>query len=34
LLKLLKKNYDHFDMGVYLRSLDEGKVEAGNIVEC
>ena len=34
LLKLLKKNYDHFDMGVYLRSLDEGKIEAGNIVEC
>jgi hypothetical protein len=34
LLKLLKKSYDHFDMGVYLRSLDEGKVEAGNIVEC
>jgi len=34
LLKLLKKNYDHCDMGVYLRSLDEGKVEAGNIVEC
>ncbi len=34
LLKLLKKNYDHCDMGVYLRSLDEGKVEAGNVVEC
>ena len=34
LLKLLKKNYDHFDMGVYLRSLDEGKIEAGNILEC
>ena len=34
LLKLLKKNYDHFDMGVYLRSLDEGKIEAGDILEC
>jgi uncharacterized protein YcbX len=34
LLKVLKKSYDHFDMGVYLRSLDEGEVEAGNIVEC
>ena len=33
LLKLLKKSYDHFDMGVYLRSLDEGKVETGNIFE-
>ena len=34
LLKLLKKSYDHFDMGIYLRSLDEGKIEAGNILEC
>ncbi len=34
LLKVLKKSYDHFDMGVYLRSLDEGEVEAGNMVEC
>ena len=33
LLKALKKNYGHFDMGVYLRSVDEGKVQAGNIVE-
>ena len=34
LLKSLKKNYDHFDMGVYLRSLDEGKIEVGNKLEC
>ena len=34
LLKLLKKSYDHFDMGIYLRSLDEGKIEAGNKLEC
>ena len=33
LLKLLKKNYDHFDMGIYLRSVDEGKIEVGNILE-
>ena len=34
LLKALKKNYDHFDMGVYLRSVDDGKIEAGDILEC
>ena len=34
LLRSLKKSYDHFDMGVYLRSLDEGKIEVGNILEC
>ncbi len=34
LLKSLKKSYDHFDMGVYLRSVDEGKIEVGNILEC
>ena len=34
LLKTLKKNYDHFDMGVYLRSVDEGKIEVGNKLEC
>jgi uncharacterized protein len=33
LLELLKKNYNHFDMGVYLRSVDEGKIEVGNILE-
>jgi uncharacterized protein YcbX len=34
LLRSLKKSYDHFDMGVYLRSVDEGKIEVGNILEC
>ena len=33
LLKELKKNYDHFDMGVYLRLVDEGKIEVGNKLE-
>ena len=33
LLKSLKKSYDHFDMGIYLRSVDEGKIEVGNILE-
>jgi len=26
LLKSLKKNYNHFDMGVYLTALDSGKI--------
>ena len=34
LLRSLKKSYDHFDMGVYLRAVDEGKIEVGNILEC
>ena len=34
LLQSLKKNYNHFDMGIYLRSVDEGKIEVGNILEC
>jgi uncharacterized protein len=34
LLESLKENYNHFDMGVYLRSVDEGKIEVGNILEC
>ncbi|MDC1462936.1 MOSC domain-containing protein [Alphaproteobacteria bacterium] len=34
LLKSLKKSYDYFDMGIYLRSVDEGKIEVGNILEC
>ena len=33
LLKLLKTTYDHFDMGVYLSALDDGKIEVGNKVE-
>ena len=30
LLKSLKKTYDHFEMGIYLRALNDGKVELGN----
>ena len=30
LLQSLKKTYDHFDMGIYLRALGEGKIEVGN----
>ena len=30
LLKSLKKNYSHFDMGIYLRALDDGRIKVGN----
>ena len=30
LLQSLKKTYNHFDMGVYLIALDDGKIEVGN----
>jgi len=33
LLKLLKKNYNHFDMGIYLTALNDGKVKSGDKVE-
>ncbi len=33
LLKSLKKTYNHFDMGVYLTSLEDGKIEIGNKIE-
>tara|TARA_B110000116_G_C16583761_1_gene467458 strand:+ start:24 stop:800 length:777 start_codon:yes stop_codon:yes gene_type:complete len=33
LLKSLKKTYGHFDMGIYLKALNDGKVEIGNKVE-
>jgi len=32
LLQLLKKNYNHFDMGVYLTALDNGEISIGNSV--
>jgi uncharacterized protein YcbX len=32
LLQLLKKTYNHFDMGIYLTALDDGEVNIGNIV--
>ena len=33
LLQSLKKNYNNFDMGIYLIPLDDGKVETGNKIE-
>ena len=33
LLQSLKENYNHFDMGIYLRALNNGKVEVGNKIE-
>ena len=33
LLQSLKKNYNHFEMGIYLTALDDGKVEVGNKIE-
>jgi len=30
LLELLKKSYNHFDMGVYLSPLDNGEISIGN----
>ena len=33
LLQSLKKTYNHFDMGVYLTPLEDGKIEIGNKIE-
>jgi hypothetical protein len=33
LLQSLKKTYNHFDMGIYLRSLDDGEVKIGNTID-
>ena len=33
LLQSLKESYNHFDMGIYLRALNNGKVEVGNKIE-
>ena len=33
LLQLLKKNYNHFDMGVYLTALDGGEIDIGNTID-
>ena len=33
LLNSLKKKYNHFDMGVYLFALDDGKINVGDKVE-
>ena len=33
LLQLLKKNYNHFDMGIYLTALDDGEIDIGNTID-
>ena len=33
LLQSLKKTYNHFEMGIYLTALSDGKIEVGNKVE-
>ena len=33
LLKSLKKTYNHFDMGIYLTAISDGKIEVGNKIE-
>jgi uncharacterized protein YcbX len=33
LLQSLKKTYNHFDMGIYLTALDDGKIELGSKLE-
>ena len=33
LLQSLKEAYNHFDMGIYLRSLNDGKIKVGNSVK-
>ena len=33
LLQSLKKNYNHFDMGIYLRALNDGQIKAGHTIE-
>jgi uncharacterized protein len=32
LLQLLKKNYNHFEMGIYLTALDDGELNIGNSI--
>ena len=33
LLQLLKKNYNHFDMGIYLTALDDGEINIKNTID-
>ena len=33
LLQSLKQTYNHFDMGIYLVALDDGKIQIGNKIE-
>ena len=32
LLQLLKKTYNHFDMGVYLTAVEDGEINIGNTI--
>ena len=32
LLQLLKKTYNHFEMGIYLTALDDGEINIGNTI--
>ena len=32
LLQSLKKNFNHFDMGIYLTALDSGKINTGDTI--
>ena len=33
LLRSLKKNYNHYDMGIYLKALEDGKINVGDSVQ-
>jgi len=33
LLQLLKKTYDHFEMGIYLTPLDDGEINSGDMIK-
>ena len=33
LLQLLKKTYNHFDMGIFLTALDDGEISIGNSIK-
>ena len=33
LLQSLKKNYNHFDMGIYLKTLEDGKIGVGDSIQ-
>ena len=33
LLQLLKKTYNHFDMGIFLTALDDGEISVGNSIK-
>ena len=33
LLQSLKKNYNHFEMGIYLTALDDGEINLGDKIK-